>query len=198
MPSARIASSASRASARGWSRSMNRPRHRPPRATHTCDTSPSSWIVDGNAEIVQQSSAAEDGALAIDYGNHAQSWPLLQIARGLRHDSARERFSYDRARNRMQRAKTAARGHVEKRRFGFAFRRLDNGHDRRAYGNGSRFIENQRVDLGGPLQKIRALDEDAKPGGHRHRRHDSGRARRPPGPSESPPPAPRSRGRDSR
>ena len=44
----------------------------------------------------------------------------------------------------------------------------------RAHGHGARLVEDQRVDLGGALEEIGALDEDAQSRGDGHRRHDGG------------------------
>ena len=134
--------------------------------------------VDRNAEIVQQGPAAEDGALAIDAtATTPNPGRSCRSPGGLRHDSARERFSHDRARrNRMQRAKAAARGNSEERRFDQFAAGRSTVTGWRAHRHGSSFIENQRVDLRRAFQKIRTLDENPQPGSHRHRGNDGGRA----------------------
>ena len=51
------------------------------------------------------------------------------------------------------------------------------GDDRRAHGNGAGLVEDQRIDIGRALEKIGALDEDAKSRRDGHRRHHGGGAR---------------------
>ena len=53
-------------------------------------------------------------------------------------------------------------------------RRPDLGDDGRADGDGAGLVEDQGIDVGGALEKIGALDEDAKPRGHGHGGHHGG------------------------
>ena len=55
-----------------------------------------------------------------------------------------------------------------------ARRRPDFGDNRRSYSDGAGLVEDQGIDVGGPLEKIGALDEDAKSCGHGHGGHHGG------------------------